>query len=40
MEAIVMMVLAIVISAVGGIYFMIQDRKKAKKAKHLKAERV
>ena len=40
MEAMVMMILAIVISAVGGIYFMIQDRKKVKNTKHLKTEQV
>jgi uncharacterized protein (UPF0333 family) len=33
MEAIGMMILAIVISAIGGIYYMVQDHKAAKQAK-------
>ena len=38
MGAIAMFILVIVISIVGVVYFTIQDRKEAKKAKHLKAE--
>ena len=38
MEAIGMMILAIVISAVGGIYYMIQDYKEAKQAKGVNNE--
>ena len=38
MGAIAMFSLVIVISIVGVIYFTIQDRKEAKKAKQLKAE--
>ena len=32
MEAIVMMILAIVIATVGGVYYMIQDSKEAREA--------
>ena len=38
MAAIGMMILLMVIAIVGFIYFTIQDRKVAKKTKHLKAE--
>jgi len=38
MGAIGMMILLMVITVVGYIFFTIQDRKDAKKAKHLKAE--
>ena len=33
MEAVVMMILAIVIATVGGVYYMVQDSKEAGQAK-------